>query len=73
MPTERECICCQEHDPIKSKIAENDSEVSCITQHEGFEAVCLNRWVLQAGFFQYRERYGGSDIRSEPVHEYVQY
>ena len=31
----------------------------CITEHEGFSAVCLNRWVLQtAYYFQYRQQYG---------------
>lgn len=68
-----ERVCCHEYDQIINKLAENDSEVSCITQHEGFVTVCLNRWVLQAGYFQYRQRYGASDIRSDPVHEYVQY
>ena len=30
----------------------------CITQHEGFEAICLNVWVLQAACFQYYQLYG---------------
>ena len=25
----------------------------CITELEGFDAVCLNPWVLQAGFYSY--------------------
>ena len=69
MPTAVECVCCQEHEQIQGRIAENENEVPCIIDHDGFEAVCLNRWVLQTGFFQYRQQYGTSDIRSEPVHE----
>ena len=28
--------------------------VQCITDHPGFEAVCLNVWVLQSAYFQFR-------------------
>ena len=35
--------------------------VDCITEHEGFEAVCLNVWVLQTVFFSYRQQYGTQD------------
>ena len=33
---------------------------SCITQHPGFQAVCLNRWVLQCAWYQYRQQYSKS-------------
>ena len=26
----------------------------CITKHPGFQAVCLNRWVLQTAWYQYK-------------------
>lgn len=29
----------------------------CITQHPGFQAVCLNRWVLQTAWYQYKQQY----------------
>ena len=63
MDTSRECICCREVDKIIEKMQENDTdlEIECITDHEGFEAVCLNRWVLQAAYFAYREQYGNDD------------
>ena len=32
--------------------------VQCITDHPGFEAVCLNVWVLQTAYFQLRQEYG---------------
>ena len=66
MDTGIECVCCQELEKVVEKVSENDTEVSCITNHEGFEAVCLNRWVLQTAYFVYRERYGSDD---RPIHE----
>ena len=56
MPTSGECICCCEVDKVVSKMEETGA--SCITEHEGFGAVCLNRWVLQTAYFQYRQQYG---------------
>jgi len=36
----------------------------CITQHPGFQAVfqavCLNRWVLQTAWYQYKQQYSQS-------------
>lgn len=29
----------------------------CITVHPGFAAVCLNRWVLETAWYQYRQQY----------------
>ena len=66
MDTARECLCCQELEKMIDKMSENDTEVNCITNHEGFEAVCLNWWVLQTAYFVYRERYGSDD---RPIHE----
>ena len=36
------------------KKEESTGGISCITNHEGFESVCLNVWVLQAAYFNYR-------------------
>ena len=46
MPLAVECICCCEVERIQQKIQEGPSQVDCITLHEGFDAVCLNVWVL---------------------------
>ena len=67
MSVRDECICCCEIDKIKEKIQEGESTVSCITKHEEFEAVCLNVWVLQAAYFEYRQCYGESEHKS--IHE----
>ena len=69
MPTARECVCCSEIDVIGQKIDEYGTALTCITEHEGFEPVCLNVWVLQAGYFSYRQHYGTRDIHSEPLNE----
>ena len=67
MPTSRECICCCEVERVVLKKEENSSEISCITDHEGFESVCLNVWVLQAAYFSYSYHYGDAEERD--IHE----
>ena len=68
MHTSRECMCCAEIDEVTERIQEGPHEVTCITEHEEFEPVCLNVWVLQPAFFQYRREYGDDD-QEKPVHE----
>ena len=71
MPTYVERVCCTEINEITAKITDaNNPSVTCITQHPGFNAVCLNIWVLQAAYYQYRQEYGQS---SSPLslNEYV--
>ena len=29
---------------------------TCITQHPGFNPVCINRWFLQAAWYQYKQQ-----------------
>ena len=59
MPTARECVCCQEMPQIILKLADLSTEdLNCITEHPGFATVCLDVWVLQAAYFQYRQHYG---------------
>ena len=41
MPTSRECVCRAEIDEVAEKMQEGPHELICITEHEGFEAVCL--------------------------------
>ena len=45
------------------------AQISCITEHEGFEPVCLNIWVLKAGYFSYRQHYGTHDIQDQAGYE----
>ena len=67
MPTNHECICCCEVETVVNKFQESENDISCITHHEGFESVCLNVWVLQTAYFNYRQHYGEAEEKT--VHE----
>ena len=58
MTTSHENICCSEVDRVVEKKEEGSSAVSCIIDHEGFHSVCLDVWVLQTTYFNYRQHYG---------------
>ena len=59
MTTSRECVCCREVPAMVAKIDElGDTSVACITQHPGFATVCLDVWVLQTAYYQYRQEHG---------------
>ena len=34
-------------------------DTDCITEHTGFTTVCLDRWVLDTAYLQYRQQYCG--------------
>ena len=69
MPTVVECLCCTEIEQMIDMLQQFDPDLTCITGHEGFEAVCLNVWVLQAAYFSYRQQYGTHDTRDQPLNE----
>lgn len=59
MPSIKESVCCQETH-IQNKIIEfneDGGDISCITQHPGFQPVCLDRYVLETAYYQYRQQY----------------
>ena len=64
MDREMECVCCHEIPEVMNKndeVSEQEQPsvpYSCITNNLGFHAVCLNRWVLQTAWFQYKQQYG---------------
>lgn len=64
MPSVEECVCCKELDSIVNKM--EGRGIECITQDNGFQAVCLNPDVLETAYYAYRERYGGL---AHPVNE----
>ena len=76
---EEENICCQEVDVVKRKnleavdVENMEEPPKCIVEHPGFQAVCLNYWVLQAAWLQYKQQYGasayeGSDHKKKQAH-----
>ena len=42
-----------------------------LIMHDGFDPVCLNIWILQTAYFNYRHHYGTRDIGDNPTHESV--
>ena len=51
MPTKKECVCCCSIGEVVAKMEEIGAV--CITECDGFDAVCLNLWVLQTAYYQY--------------------
>ena len=47
---------------------DSGSEVDCITDCEGLQAVCLNLWVIQTAYFSYRPCLG--ELPHKIDHEY---
>ena len=60
MPTESECICCLEKDAVCQKM---NSDVECITKHNSFFKVCLDKEVLEIIMVSIKEVIG------EDLHE----
>jgi len=71
MPTAQECVCFQEVQRVMSRINTSDSEPDCIIEHEGFDPVFLNTWVLQTAYLKYRQWHGTSESDSIPPHEWA--
>ena len=67
MPSSTGCICCRDIDAFESKMQVGQSDIECITDHEGFESVCLDVWVLQTAYYNYRQKYG--DAQGKSFHE----
>lgn len=68
MPTNEECVCCTQIANTRQKMeceTSESSECSCIVQHPGFEPVCLNQYVLETAYYQYRQQYGERDEHGE--------
>ncbi len=71
MPTSLECVCCKEINKVVAKMGETEDEpASCITRHPEFEGMCLNVWVLQAAYYQYRQEHGMDSLPAS-MHEYA--
>ena len=74
------CICRQEIEQVKNKLneavtsGECEEEPTCITQHPGFHPVCINRWVLQTAWYQYKQQYRESfDSREDKLYRHIAY
>ena len=75
MATVSESCCCLERPQIKKKVDEfmdmsPENEIVCITEHPGFKANCLDFWVLEVAYLQYKQQYQGDRMDFEQ-NEYV--
>ena len=66
MDRKEECVCCHEIEQVANKNEEVMEYIKptlpydCITDNPGFHTVCLDRWVLQAAWLQYKQQYGST-------------
>lgn len=51
-----ECRCCMDVNRYTERMWEVGKEGHCITNHPGFESVCLNYWVLQTARIGFKTR-----------------
>lgn len=66
MLTVEECVCCQEQPRVSEK-REQAPDSTCITEHHGFEPVCLNEEVLATAYSAYKQQYRDHDTGNEYV------
>ena len=72
MPTAHESVCCAEISQVWQKVEDQRPEIqmSCITEHPGFQSNCLDVWVLEAAYYAFRQQYGADN---HTAHEYVDF
>uniref|UniRef100_A0A8C5D3V0 P2X purinoreceptor 7 intracellular domain-containing protein n=1 Tax=Gadus morhua TaxID=8049 RepID=A0A8C5D3V0_GADMO len=61
METVVESLCCREVSAFWSLVEElnpRPADVTCLTQHPGFEACCLNPFVLKIAYTHFRQDHG---------------
>ncbi|XP_060589285.1 uncharacterized protein LOC132744554 [Ruditapes philippinarum] len=77
LDNDRESICCNEIDSVKLKIEQYKEEMatdlSCITRYPGFQSVCLDRYVLETAYYQYRQQYVKVEHTNNKRQRYVAY
>ena len=56
MLTSHESVCCTEIGQVWQKVEEQrpETQLSCITEHPGFQSTCLDFWVLETAYYTYR-------------------
>ena len=73
MPTPIECVCYKEITTVVNKCERMDLRVNhlpssaSLIMHDRFDPICLNMWVLQTAYFNYRHHYGTRDIGDIPT------
>ena len=65
MPTIFEQVCCKDHKPMLTKIAEDS--LDCLVDHQGFRDNCLSPYVLESSYFEFVLN-DGPIGDNEPIH-----
>ena len=72
MDSALECTCCLERQQVVRLLHMHpgfNGPLQCITTHPGFEAVCLDVYVLQTAYYQYRQEHGNV-LANRTINEY---
>lgn len=71
MDTADESVCCRELQRVLEKLEDQNLETQpeCIILHPGYEAVCLNEWVLATAYSHYKQDHG--PLINQPQHKWV--
>ncbi|WAR06398.1 hypothetical protein MAR_021767 [Mya arenaria] len=76
MHTERESVCCRDVEQTNFKLDvfnEEGHDIECIIDHPGFGTVCLDRYVLETAYYQYRQQYRVPQQEDNEQQRYVAY
>ena len=60
MPTTHERVCCTKIGQLWQKVEEQwpETQISCITEHPGFQSICPDVWVLETAYYAHRQQRG---------------
>ena len=60
MPTTHESVCCTKIGQLWQKVEEQwpEIQISCITEHPGFQSICPDVWVLETAYYALRQQRG---------------
>ncbi|KAL3876084.1 hypothetical protein ACJMK2_003691 [Sinanodonta woodiana] len=71
MQTRSESKCCKDMNIVDGKMEE--AGISCITEHDGFQANCLNEHVLETSYYEYLEEHEPNDQSIHELYRYIAY
>ncbi|XP_060077950.1 P2X purinoceptor 7-like [Ylistrum balloti] len=73
MSTETESICCQEIEEVQTLMSKHPNRLACITDHPGFEVICLNVYVLETAYLTFRQYHGPLPDNQNKKNRYIAY
>ncbi|CAH3131259.1 unnamed protein product [Porites lobata] len=79
MPSVPENVCCHEIGQIWLMTKVTDAspqtgvQMSCITEHPGFQSTCLDVWILETAYYAYRQQHVTDSHRGHEKFRYIAY